>query len=311
MGLFVSTVSTNIALSELGITLTHPATDYRLDTQFNPDEIRNATALTAAILAGTLTWRKTAGGTIETAASYDPDYLEIEQLNTGTQITIDPAQVNNFAATIRSTLLTGLSLATNAAISATDSILSGFGKIQKQISDHQGVAGTTHPAVTTTVNGFMSAADKIKSDSIYFLKTTALLTNTSNTTGVSVSELTQNCVAGKSYMIYVVLSFKSAGATTGIGMSVNGTASGAISLNASAPISNTAANNSMFAGPITAFNTFVASNAVGDTTSSYAAIIQGVFVCSASGTLFPVFRSSRSAVQISVLAGSAMECTEI
>ena len=36
---------------------------------------------------------------------------------------------------VRNTLLTGINLATNAAISATDSVLSAFGKLQKQISD--------------------------------------------------------------------------------------------------------------------------------------------------------------------------------
>jgi len=36
---------------------------------------------------------------------------------------------------VRSTLLTGIALATNAVISATDSVLSAFGKLQKQITD--------------------------------------------------------------------------------------------------------------------------------------------------------------------------------
>ena len=36
---------------------------------------------------------------------------------------------------VRNTILTGIDLATNAAISATDSVLSAFGKLQKQISD--------------------------------------------------------------------------------------------------------------------------------------------------------------------------------
>lgn len=36
---------------------------------------------------------------------------------------------------VRNTVLTGISLATNAAISAADSVLSAFGKLQKQITD--------------------------------------------------------------------------------------------------------------------------------------------------------------------------------
>ena len=47
-----------------------------------------------------------------------------------------------FAGDVRSTVLTGLSTATNAVIAATDSVLSAFGKLQKQITD-----------LTTTVSG--------------------------------------------------------------------------------------------------------------------------------------------------------------
>jgi hypothetical protein len=39
------------------------------------------------------------------------------------------------AARVRSTVLTGLSLATNAAITASDTVLSAFGKLQKQVTD--------------------------------------------------------------------------------------------------------------------------------------------------------------------------------
>jgi len=64
---------------------------------------------------------------------------------------------------VRNTLLTGISLATNAAISATDSVLSALGKLQKQISDlisnqrYQFVSDTgstyTVPASAVTENG--------------------------------------------------------------------------------------------------------------------------------------------------------------
>ena len=41
----------------------------------------------------------------------------------------------DFATTVRATVLTGLSLATGTAITAADTVLSGLGKLQKQISD--------------------------------------------------------------------------------------------------------------------------------------------------------------------------------
>lgn len=77
--------------------------------------------------------------------------------------------VNNLyftVARVRQTLLTGLSLATNAAIAATDTVLDAFGKLQAQITAHFGVGGTAHPVATTLEAGFESAADKTKLDGI-------------------------------------------------------------------------------------------------------------------------------------------------
>lgn len=83
--------------------------------------------------------------------------------HTGTQLA---STISDFAATVRSTVLTGLSTATNAAIAAADSVLVALGKLQAQITGHVNVGGGTHPAVTTSVNGFMSSADKSKLDGI-------------------------------------------------------------------------------------------------------------------------------------------------
>ncbi len=49
-------------------------------------------------------------------------------------INIVSSQVSNFASTVRSTLLTGLSTATNSVITASDTVLSAFGKIQAQLN---------------------------------------------------------------------------------------------------------------------------------------------------------------------------------
>ena len=70
------------------------------------------------------------------------------------------------AARVLATVLSGLSTATNAAITAADTVLAALGKLQAQIAGHFGVGGATHPAVTTSVNGFMAAADKTKLDGI-------------------------------------------------------------------------------------------------------------------------------------------------
>jgi hypothetical protein len=59
--------------------------------------------------------------------------------HTGTQLA---STIIDFAASVRSTVLTGLSLAVGTAVAATDTVLEAFGKVQKQITD-----------LTTTVSG--------------------------------------------------------------------------------------------------------------------------------------------------------------
>lgn len=84
MGLFISTIGTSVVISELGITFTHPIINFQVDAQFSAEEIKKADSLTAAILAGTLTWRRTSVGSVELATSYDPDFIEAESDSTGT-----------------------------------------------------------------------------------------------------------------------------------------------------------------------------------------------------------------------------------
>jgi hypothetical protein len=59
--------------------------------------------------------------------------------HTGTQLA---ATISDFAASVRSAVMTGLSLVTGTAVAATDTVLEAFGKLQKQITD-----------LTTTVSG--------------------------------------------------------------------------------------------------------------------------------------------------------------
>lgn len=52
----------------------------------------------------------------------------------------------DFATDVRGAILTGLSTATNAAITATDTVLAALGKLQKQFSDHFASTANAHPA---------------------------------------------------------------------------------------------------------------------------------------------------------------------
>jgi hypothetical protein len=53
--------------------------------------------------------------------------------HTGTQLA---STISDFGATVRATVLTGLTTTTNAIISATDTVLGALGKLQKQITDN-------------------------------------------------------------------------------------------------------------------------------------------------------------------------------
>lgn len=83
MGLFVSTVSADVFVLELGLKFTHPTVDYDLSGQFTGVEIARADSLTTAIRNGSLVWKQTAGGSAEVATDYDPEFLLADSLGTG------------------------------------------------------------------------------------------------------------------------------------------------------------------------------------------------------------------------------------
>ena len=72
----------------------------------------------------------------------------------------------DFFADVRAATLASLSTATNAVVTATDTVLSAIGKLQAQISAHFGQGGTAHANASTSVAGFMSGADKTKLDGV-------------------------------------------------------------------------------------------------------------------------------------------------
>lgn len=67
---------------------------------------------------------------------------------------------------VLNTVLAGLSLVTNAAVTAADSVLVAIGKLQTQFTNHFGSGGTAHALATTLVAGFMSSSDKVKLDGL-------------------------------------------------------------------------------------------------------------------------------------------------
>jgi hypothetical protein len=81
--------------------------------------------------------------------------LRDRSTHTGTQTA---STISDFAETVRATVLTGLSLASGAAITATDSALIAWGKLQKQITDLVAAVGGKQDTLVSgtnikTVNG--------------------------------------------------------------------------------------------------------------------------------------------------------------
>lgn len=116
MGLFVSTTGADVEIPELGFTLTNPSVDYDLSGQFSDEEVARADSLTAAISSGVLVWKKTFGGAVEAPADYDPDYLEVGELNTGTGKYEDRAVVFGDILKAKSGKVSGASFAGNPKV---------------------------------------------------------------------------------------------------------------------------------------------------------------------------------------------------
>ncbi len=65
--------------------------------------------------------------------------------------------ISDFADAVKNTILTGIDLTVNAVISATDTVLSALGKLQKQITDHKN--DTSNPHTVTKSQVGLSNAD--------------------------------------------------------------------------------------------------------------------------------------------------------
>lgn len=98
--------------------------------------------------------------------------------HTGTQTS---STISDFAATVRSVVLTGLSLLTNSAITAADTVLTALGKLQKQITDHA-AASNPHGITKTTVG--LGSVDNT-ADSAKNVLSATKLTTARNINGVA------------------------------------------------------------------------------------------------------------------------------
>jgi hypothetical protein len=106
-------------------------------------------------------------------------FLNTWQNKDGANVDLDghthtASEVTDFVATVRATVLTGLSTATNAVIAATDTVLGALGKLQAQISGH--VSGHTNIALKSNTDN--RAVATTPNDYNAVLKVAGLKTNT-------------------------------------------------------------------------------------------------------------------------------------
>jgi trimeric autotransporter adhesin len=176
-----------------------------------------------------------------------------------------------------SALLTGLSLASDADIVATDTILAALGKLQAM------------------------------SNRWTELRNTTVLTNNSNVTLTNVTNLGFQATAGLFYRIECHIRFQSAATGTGIALTF-GTSNGATGTIAGSVDIPIAADGTgaIYSGAITSLGDLVIGTAVTTANTDYLTVVVASFTCTGSGIIVPQFRSEVNGSTVTVGVGSTI-----
>jgi hypothetical protein len=177
-----------------------------------------------------------------------------------------------------------------------------------------GVAAGTYgdsasiPVIDVNAQGQITSVSTVSASGTSWIESvsTADQATTSSATFTTISQLNFAVVAGSRYRLEYLIMFRTAATTTGIGFTMNtiDTAAGTFSLSVSMPQGADAANQT-FGGTINSFGDTVVSPSVQTANANFIAIIGGVFVASASGTIALQFRSEVNGSQVTVAAGSS------
>ena len=179
----------------------------------------------------------------------------------------------NTRVNVLETLLTGFATLTGV-ITAADSVLIAFGKIQGQVT----------PMLVYT--------------------TTIAYTNSSSSSAVNIAQLAISVVAGKSYLIQSKIRYKSAASNRGIQLSfTSGNAIGTLTAVANI-ISGPDGTSAGVVGSITSLGDYVNGGAVPLADTDTVALLDGIFVCTTSGTIQSSFLNSSGTNLITVQPSS-------
>lgn len=133
-------------------------------------------------------------------------------------------------------------------------------------------------------------------------------TNSSSTTWVQPSTLSESLIAGKVYNISWCGIFSAAAGGTGLSLSLQGSAS---FTNLAAVVEIPTSTTAVYRNVFTALNAAINSASNPAANSKYLCQVKGTFLCSSSGTIGLAFRSEVNGSAITMYAGSNIEVTEV
>ena len=130
-------------------------------------------------------------------------------------------------------------------------------------------------------------------------------TNSSSSALQNITELGFDVVAGRKYRLEVTMRFQSAAANRGLAVTIgtSNTAAGSITATANFMAGNDGSSG-LYSGAITSLGDIVVASTVQAASTDYICRVEGIFVCTASGTIYPQFRSSNNGNNIIVGVGS-------
>lgn len=192
----------------------------------------------------------------------------VKQLDTGIMyVVIDTANLANAAGYSEYTAATAAAVPWSG-VQTKPTTLSGYGITDATPSSHVGATGAAHGAVTTSVNGFMSAADKTKLDGIATgaqvnvgtnigtgtVTTTTVPLTSSTGTGTTLNAATTSLAGVMSAADKAKLDGIATGATANVGTvtSVSGTAPISVANGTSTPSITISAATTSAAGSMSA-----------------------------------------------------------